>query len=281
MITRSIDLFSLYWPLLAAALCLIVVAFPQTVFEKSGLLRISLFDFVSIEHGLHKNLVRLIAFVIACCLLTVPAFRDYSRFFPESLKVTVFFDDEGIKRALESLPSHDLVRLSLAPDWQLRRRNYLAKINDDLKKLAIPFSFSDVPGQTSATGELKFKVQAIDKWGAQLYRIVEAKGSLVHTTETPGTEQYRIISEYELVNSEGSIIDGSIKDVYLNHGMMILPVFKQLYRVSLAKEAFHHSLIAATRINVFPYIDISKTIYLLQDFDGLSIPIAYGNYSLP
>jgi hypothetical protein len=192
MIGRSIDLLSLYWPVLVAILCLIIVAFPQTVFEKSGLVRISLFDFLSIEQGLHKSFVRLLAFAFACSILAVPAFRDYSRFFPESLKVTVFFDDQGIERALESLQPSDLVRLSLAPDWQRRRRNYLAKINEDLKNIAIPFSFSDVPGQTSATGELKFKVQAIDKWGAQLYRIVEARGSLVHNRNA----RHRAISHY-------------------------------------------------------------------------------------
>jgi hypothetical protein len=280
MISRSTDLFFLYWPAIGAAFFLFVFLFPQAVFEKSGLIRISFFDFISIEHGLHKGIIRMFAFVMSLVLLAIPAFRDYSRFFPESLKLTVFFDAPGIERVIKTLSQEDLAKLSLALDWQERRKAYLAKINVELEEVGIPFRFRDEPGRTSATGELKFRTQSIDRWGAQSYRIIEAKGSLLHTTQSFGEDPYRLFSEFELVNTEANIIEASFSDVYWSHGILIMPMFKQLYRVSPSREIYHHALIAATRIDIFPYINIGNTLYLLPG-NGSNVPIAYATHSLP
>jgi hypothetical protein len=280
MISRWTDLFFLYWPAIGAAFFLLVLLFPQTVFEKSGLVRVSLFDFISIEHGLHKGIIRMLAFTMTLVFLAIPAFRDYSRFFPESLRLAVFFDVPGIERVIKTLSQEDLAKLSLRPGWQERRKIYLANINVELEAVGIPFRFRDEQGQTSATGELKFRTQSIDRWGAQLYRIIEAKGSLVHTTQAFGEDPYRLFSEFELVNTEANNIEASFSDVYWNHGILIMPVFKQLYRVSPSREIYHHALIAATRIDIFPYINIGNTIYLFPE-NGSNVPIAYATHSLP
>lgn len=125
----------------------------------------------------------------------------------------ILFSVYGIEKTIESMPQYDIAKLNLAADWKHKKKQYYAKINQELQDLAIPFRFGDAPGQTSAIGELKFKTQAIEKWGAQLYRITEAGGSLVHTSQTPGTEEYRIVSQFDLTNSDSNIIRGSMGDV--------------------------------------------------------------------
>lgn len=281
MIGRWPELLSLYWPIVAAFVCCLLFLFPQTIFERTGLVKISLLDMFSIEHDFHKGIVRVLALFLTVLFAVIPAFRDYSRFFPDLLKVSVFLDDYGIEKTIQSLTDDDISKLNLTSDWRQKKREYYTNINNELQELGIPFRFGDAPGQTSATGELRFRTQPIEKWGAQLYRISEARGSLVHVSQSPGTEEYRIVSEFDLTNSDFNLIRGSLADVYWNHGILIMPVFKQLYRISPSREIYHHSLIAATRIEIFPYININKTVYLVPSPDGRNIPIAYGNYSLP
>ncbi|WP_342723908.1 hypothetical protein AAFG07_33170 [Bradyrhizobium sp. B097] len=281
MMSRWPDLLSLYWPVLAVFVCCVLLLFPQTVFEKAGLVRISFLDWISIEHDFHRGIIRLLAFVLVLAFGSVPAFRDYSHFFPDLMKVNVFFDDSGTEQAIEGMSSIDVAKLNLAPDWKQRKKEYFDKINRELQASGIEFKFVDAPGQTSAVGELRFRTQAIDKWGAQLYRIIEASGSLTHVSQSPGAEEHRIFSEFALTDSDSNLIRGTVHDVYWRHGILIMPRFKQLYRVSPSREIYHHSLIAATRVDVFPYINISKTVYLVSSQDGRNIPVGYGYYSLP
>ncbi|MDA9496153.1 hypothetical protein XI05_00990 [Bradyrhizobium sp. CCBAU 11357] len=129
------------------------------------------------------------------------------------LNVNVFFEGDGIEKTIQSMSDDDITKLSLTSDWKQRKKEYYTKINNELQELGIPFKFRDAPGQTSATGQLRFRTQPIEKWGAQLYRITEAGGTLVHVSQSPGTEEYRTVSEFGLTNSDFNL-KGTVKGVY-------------------------------------------------------------------
>ncbi|MGX1168678.1 MULTISPECIES: hypothetical protein [Bradyrhizobium] len=263
MLGRWPDLLSLS---IAALVCRLLFLFPQTVFEKTGLVRISLLDWISLEHDVHKGLIRLLALLLVVACGAASAFRDYSHSFPDLLNVNVFFYGDGIEKTIQSMSDDDITKLNSTSDWKQRKKEYYTKINNELQELGIPFKFGDAPGQTSATGPLRFRTQPIEKWGAQLYRITEAGGTLVHVSQSPGTEEYRTVSEFGLTNSDFNL-KGTVKDVYWENAILIMPVLKQLYRISPSREIYHHSLIAATRVEIFPYINISKTVYLVPSSD--------------
>ena len=278
MFARAYDLVALTWPLILCGLFIICAIFAPALAARSGKLKIQVAGFI-FDQGIPASMVRIIFIVIAALLFVLPGFRDYSVFFPERLALTAFFDNAGIERYVETLAKSDLVRLNIAPDWKSKKQEYFAKLNLDLSKYNLRFRFSEFPGQTYSKGEVKFRTKMIDKWGAQLYRIVEANGSLLHTTQLPGAQSVVIKSEFQLVETDGVIIDASWSDVYLRHGILIRPEFKQIIRISPTQEFYYGSLIAATRVDVFPYVNISKTLYLLRDQQGKNVPIGYAFYS--
>ncbi|QCK01075.1 hypothetical protein DAA61_38905 [Bradyrhizobium sp. WBAH33] len=87
------------------------------------------------------------------------AFSDYSHSFPDLLNVNVFFEGDGIEKTIQSMSDDDITKLNLTSDWKQRKKEYYTKINNELQELGIPFKFRDAPGQTSATGQLRFRTQ--------------------------------------------------------------------------------------------------------------------------
>jgi hypothetical protein len=280
MLLRGLDLLNLVSPLITGLLLLLLASFTKTISEKSGILKIDIGIF-SLQHPIPQFFVRILFVVLATLFFLIPGFRDYSGFFPERLQLGVFFDNQGLENFLKSLSTEDFRRIALNSDWKKKKTEYIVSMNAELAKVNVPFSFSEIPGQTFGRGELKFKVKMIDKWGAQLYKIVEAGGALVHTTDIPGSETRHIESRYVLNETDETLIRGSLKDVYINHGILIMPECRQLFRISPITERYYGSLIAATRIDIFPYLNISKTLYLVRQNDGSNVPLAYGTYSLP
>jgi len=230
--------------------------------------------------GVRVIFVRILLAVATIICFIIPAFRDYSKLFPENFKMVVFYDDEGIKEALSEFTEDELNALRVKTDWDAEKAEYFSFLNKETKKFDILFLFDVDNNIVHGEGRTHFKVTRVkNSW--QEYQIDKStKGTLEHMYEAPGEKQRKLISEFQLLESDANRIKPTLADLYLKYTIILTPRFKQKVNISPMQEVYHHYLIAATKIRFFPIIRIGKTIYLLcRDGSKEVIPIGYAIYS--
>jgi hypothetical protein len=211
--------------------------------------------------------------------LAYPAFRDYTSFFPRHIPMQAFFDDDGVAATLAEFTQEERNLFHLASDWPTRKAAYFLRLNEELEKQdAGDFRFDVNSGVVHSTGQTNIEARQIHKW-RQIYQFTSIQGQLKHVVDRAGRPTARIDSEFELLESGASVVNLTFANLYLAKPILVQPLFKQLMRMSQGREIYHHNLIAATRIDVFPMIDISRSIYLWTDSDGSRVPIGYALYS--
>ena len=282
MFGQKRDYFGLYWPFVIGIICFLVALFPESFFGRAGHIPFTfeLLKFLRLEHGLEVGFARLLITLVGLFFFFgIPSFRDYSGFFPDRMKVHALYDNEGIERFLKSISARDFRRLRTAPEWQPKKKAYFENLNKELREQEQNFRFSESYGRTVSDGVLLFRVRSLG-WGAQKYQIEEAKVWFEHETEISGDEHPKTLQTEAEIDPVHAQLTGSIKDVFLSGGLLITPEFKQKFRLSPSSEAtFHHSLVCATRVDIFPYPNLSETLYLKRLSDGKLVPIGYAHYS--
>jgi hypothetical protein len=278
---KIIDFLHLSWPLFAAIIAICLACLRSHILERVGLARvINVFNIITLEKELTVPTYRALLVFVALLCFAIPAFRDYSKIFPELLRMEVFFDDEGLEAALKAIPSDVAESLRPSMDWKTKKKQYFDDINRELSKRKVDFRFSGVRGVNSSVGETTLKAQPL-KWGLQTYRIVESQGRLTHTALMPDNTTRRIDSDFEILDTPGRLIQATLADVYWRFKIAIVPEFKQTFRISPSREIFVHSVAAVTVIQFFPYIDIGRTVYFKSASDGSRFAIGYAVYSQP
>ncbi len=224
-------------------------------------------------------LIRTLLILFSITLFSVPAFKDYSGFFPKHYKMEVFFDNTGTERALSNFTEKELSNLKIKENWRPYKMNYLRKLNKKVQgKFRVPFRFDDERGIVHSKGETIFEVKKIKGW--QKYHIVNASGLLHHILEIPGEKKVTFDSEFDLLETDSNRIDVSIADIYLRFTKVLSPEFKQIIRLSPSEILYDHKLIAPVKVRFFPVIDVGKTVYLVEDKSTSEfIPIGYAIYT--
>ena len=195
------------------------------------------------------------------------------------MQVEVFFDDEGIKKALAQFDEGELKSLNIAPDWQSEKAKYITSLNAVLEDVKHPFRFDTHKNAVRTKGENNIKVEKVESWGWQQYHIVSGKGSVTHTYEVPGQPAYTISSTFELLESDANDLDLSVADIYWRWKKLIRPEYKQIFSKSPSEAFYSHNLISLTKVRFFPYIDTGKSVYLTRQIGGGKlIPVAYAIY---
>jgi hypothetical protein len=251
---------------------------PKRLFANISIPQITLFGAITIEKGLSIPAYRIIFIVAALLFLLVPAFRDYSTFFPDRFKMNIYFDDEGIKTVLQSLTADEVATLRIAPDWPTQKAAYFRDINSQLTGAGVHFQFSPTGKGTTTIGETTFKVVKLD-WGIQEYEVIESHGTLQHSTLKSDNSIDEMVSDIDLLDTSGRMINASFKDTFFDWGKLIEPEYKQVFRTDPNHQVVKDTLIAATRVWMFPYIDIGRTIYMQTEASGDRVPIGYAVYS--
>ncbi len=227
--------------------------------------------------------VRLILLLSALVLLCVPAFRDYSEFFPADYDIEVFFDDEGINKTLIDYTRKELASIHIAPDWVQRKQDHLRKLNQIVaRKVGISEFFQLSGDYVHSKGQNRFVVEKV-KGVWQEYRIKEGHGELRHFVEDPKRHrQFR--SKFELLSTSDNYIHVSLTDLYLRYTKILRPQFKQFTVVSTSPAGedvllfYPQSIVAITKVRFFPVPSIGNTVYCIQaeGLDSLKlVPIGY------
>ena len=273
---------SLLWPFLAAILLLAVSTLPTRYLQYINVFEIQVFGFLSVSRSPGTILARIVLAATATAALFYPAVRDYTPFFPQKYTMEVFFDDEGIENALRQLNSEEMRHFLIKQNWRVHKQTFWKKVNSQLReKIGDKFRFDFEHGIVHSKGETTLFVRKIKRWGLQRYNIYEAKGSLLHVLEQPGHEPKYLQSTFELLDIDMRNIEGTMKEVYLTHQMIITPEFKQTFReTQFSPQLFYYRVTAITKIRFFPFVDIGRTIYLIESPDGKRTPVAYAVYGL-
>lgn len=203
---------------------------------------------------------------------------DFSSLFPERFKMTVFYDDEGLRHSLSFFSKEELKKMGYAPiNYDLSRIYYEALDKKIKGILNYKEFFSLKQGIVHSEGEVFFKVEKVS--GVHNYCITESKGELIHILERPNAKSISFKSFFEKSASSHDYLNYPLTEV-LKGEVVLQPRFKQIIAENYRSDGvlFDHTLVSAIKISFFPLPKIENTVYFFElEGKGL-IPVAYAIY---
>jgi hypothetical protein len=234
-------------------------------------------EFLSITIPLSSEIMMRGTLILGAVLSVISlVFQDYSVFFPQHLRMNVFFDQPGLAASVEALGQIPGDGCRLKRDSRQYRDDYFRMVDEQIASLDGPQGFFGVRGaNVHSTGNTSFVVERVA--GLQRYCVTEAAGELEHCVEVPGREQARLLTFFERIPSGGDYLQMSIR----RPGRVLLCCrFKQMLATDKAstRAPFRLMVVGLTRVDVWPWPRFSNTVYC-ADFDaGGLVPVAYAVY---
>lgn len=212
------------------------------------------------------------------CSLGSYAFIDYSKIFPTSLNVNVYYDQEGIEENLKVFKERDLLKLPMMKNYKEAQEVYYTDVDKELHSIVDTRGFFAVGTDTIfSKGKTSFVVKKMN--GLQRYCIVDAKGELHHQIEIANNPGIKFLTFFDKIDSKHDHINLKLKSVLIKQSIILRPIFKQILAEKLNSKSieFHHILCGMTKIILFPYPKFSNTVYFFK-FNDYYVPIGYGIY---
>ncbi len=231
-----------------------------------------------------SKLIRLLLVAASVLPFAYYADLDVSQYFKQNAKMSVYFDQAGISKSLDSFSDED--KRNVGYDKFFAEANthlvsaYYSSLDEVVKKsIGLNAFFAERNGAVYGAGKLFFRVEK--KGGFQNYRIVESSGELTHKVERKGERPVEFLSFFEEVPSRNSHIRPSLWELISNQSVLLMPTFKQTIAEKRKSDGFlfDHMLIAMTKMHLLPYPHATNTIYFLAASDGKkALPVAYAIY---
>ncbi|RLD58522.1 MAG: hypothetical protein DRJ01_12465 [Bacteroidetes bacterium] len=273
------ELIKLYVPLILFAFFLIIFIVSRRKDEKIFTVKFEHFG-LNIRFPIKSFLLqKFILIAFAFFSLTFYISYDFSKFFPEKLKMEVYFDKEGIKDCLEMFSQDEIASLNiLSQDYGNYQSDYYEKINIEARRILQMEFLSLNKKYLHSEGETTFIVKKGK--GIQSYYIEESEGELKHFVEIPKTKIRTFNTYFEKINSPSDKINATFYDIFINNKVILKPRFKQIIAENIKSEGkiFDHILGGYTILKFFPYPKYSNTIYLLELENVGLIPVGYAVY---
>lgn len=278
----------LIWPAMVGILCAAIAALPEqwmVLLPIGPVLKalskwptLSWVELVYSDGQTNLTHVRIILATSAFALIVYLGIRDYSRFFPQRFNIKVYFDDDGIVKALQEFDTSEISKLNLVNDWKSSKIKYFENLNARLSEASFSFRFRHVDGSTSGSGHGTLKARLLDRWGVQKYKIMDGHGQLTFVNIAPRSGTTQLFTGYKLLDSRANDLKVALSDIYTMKPIILMPEFKQVIHRTAEAEEFDHILCTATKIRFLPIIDLGTTIYMFKQDDGLRVPIGYAIY---
>jgi len=222
---------------------------------------------------------KIILIALSIASLTAYLFYDFSKYFPQKLKMEVYFDNDGIVKCLSLFSTKELDKLNiLYSDYEKHQLEYYELINKEARKLLKMEFFTINNKDIHSEGETSIIVDKVA--GIHNYHIKESKGELKQIVEKPKSEIKYFYTFFEKHHTAADKLTPSFNDIFIKNRVILKPRFKQIITVNIKSygKKFDHVLGGYTIIKLFPYPRFSNTLYLLEvDSVGL-IPIGYAVY---
>jgi len=224
-------------------------------------------------------LARTILLCLSIAVLSLLIFMDYSDFFPNHLKMEVFFDKKGIHDSLKVFSKEEFKQLGIPDNYEEFQNRYYDDVKVEVRKIFQKGKNFLIPTENiHSQGETSCYVEKLP--GFQKYHIKGSEGKLTHAIEIPNTPMLQFKSFFEKLNSKHDYLAPSLTEIFIKHRVILQPRFKQIFAENLKSEgkSFNHILVSLSKVNFFPYPKLSNTIYLTELNEGV-IPIGYAIYS--
>ena len=280
MVTPVLTFLDLIYPFILGGAVLVLMRFIKKGENDVFKIQIPVFGIFNFEGALRKLwMIRTFLFLLALVFFSISAFRDYARFFPVHMQMEVFFDDDGVEKALAQFDEDELREFNIPQNWRDEKVTYVDSLNKVLESIHNPFRFDPTKGVVRSKGENQFKVEKVEVWGWQKYHIESGKGSVTHVYEVPGQAPQTITSTFELLETDSNNIQLSFAEIYYYWKKVIKPEYKQKFNKTPADVFYSHNLVALTKVRFFPFIDINKTVYPKRlEPTNKYIPIGFSIY---
>lgn len=240
---------------------------------------------VPLPSFLRKVLIlRLSLLGLATAFLGLAVGTDFSRFFPDRLRMDVFYDEEGIKDSLAAFSQDELGAVGVDPEWRTAQLEYYNEVAKSIAALGqeVNGSGKDMVAvlreASHARGETTFKLERV---GPFSYVIVESRGHLDHVVDMAGRKEVRFRTSFELRESPYNHVRPGWRQLFLRHEIVVRPEFRQV----LAPEGYsgeqvpiHHVVIGMTKVQLLLIPEFGNTVYLWKRPLGGAVPVAYAVY---
>ena len=270
-----INCLRLVWPVICGVTALVFMLFVGPL-GGSGMVEIPILGLYTLKLPLtDPMLLRFILGITAFLFLMVPAFRDYSALFPSEFKLSIYFDNDGLRAALGGFSSKEIKAIGIKANWEEDKTRYLLDLNEFIKcKLGSRFQFVPDAEKVHSSGHTSFEVKPVKGW--QRYRIVRAEGALKHRFEIPRQSAVTLTSAFDLLDTPSNHIQATLGIIYVRFSIILSPVFRQTIRLSASEEEiYHHNVICLTKSRFFPIPHVGRTIYLVRNSAGEVFPMGY------
>ena len=232
-------------------------------------------------------LVRIIAFAAGVFFIAFGLLIDFSKYFPQRLKVDVYFDQKGIARTLRQFTNGDLKDLEPPENWQTQIQNYDKGVVSALNSLWTQRNTSNTPPIENigrdflhAVGETQLLVS---RTSPLRYKIVQGGGQMNLTVEARNRTTFKFQSAFYLRETRANYLRPRVSELLKSPSIILRPEFKQVFQIEHGgvDAPFDHVLVALTKISLVPAPSFSDTLHLWRNNEGKYIPVGYAIYSSP
>ena len=253
-----------YIPILISVLLLSIVIFTPRVLSVSAPaaleaeIKIAIIGIkiplATFEHS--AAIVKASVLAVAALLLAYGLNTNFSKYFPQRLKLDAYFDVLGIERTLESFSPGYLRQLDISDDWKEHISEYDNDVVSSLKDvwrqqgLNDPWPDGESPrNYFQCSGETTF---VVERKGLLTYKVIEAKGDLSYVADFPRRERKTFRALFTLRDTASSYIRPNLIELIKSPSVLIAPQFMQVFRIEAWNETgstgpFDHILVAATK----------------------------------
>lgn len=272
-----ISIVSLYWPATLSVILLIIAV--KYKFREKLLFELKI-GIVGLNIPVKSNIIlRLTLIVLSFLCINYYLLMDYSSFFPDRLKMDVFYDAEGLNNNLEMFSEGELSELGCAKDGLKLSNVYYNELDEKLNEILKYDNFFSVSnGVVHSHGETSFEVSKVS--GFQTYYLDESKGELSHYLEIPNKKKITFMSFFEKLPTSNDYFRPNLFNVIASGSYIMQPRFKQIIAENIKSEGvvFDHTLVGVTKIRFLPIPKIENTIYFYEISGKGLVPVAYAVY---
>jgi hypothetical protein len=237
-------------------------------------------DFLEIEVPISNIvLARTVLGILALLSMTAALLADYSELYPESLKMNVFFDQQGIYKTLRSFSKSECLELGIVEDYEPHQKIYYRMIDEELERvLGVRLAFVDHREDIYSEGETTFIVEKVS--GVQRYHLEESEGKLRHVLERRREAPLHFMTFFEKKSSSRDYFEGDLWKLLTGRGCIIAPLFNQILAENMKTSGriFDHAVVGVTRVRLYPFPCYSTTLYLSVVENVGLVPIGYAVY---
>ena len=220
-----------------------------------------------------RVVVRILLIFAGFVSLSTYAVYDYSSLFPQRLVMQIFYDQPGITRSLQQFSGFQIPNVINRSQFEAGQRKYVKRLDEEVSKLLAVDAFFTAPGgHVHSSGESHTVVKQIQ--GLQNYFVAESEGELTHVLDLPNSQPIQFYTKNAKLDTGYDTLSFGITNAF--RGVLLQTEYKQMLVLSKVGTGvpYQELLLAVTKIKVFPWPEISNTVYFAEEPEG-RVPIAY------